>query len=98
MEGAHRGKFSSFNGTNHRPLAAERNGNLDSGFDRARADGGISALALQPDGACSSAAPSPSNGVLRPYVARLYGDSAANIAVKCVCDRLVVRDWPELST
>jgi uncharacterized delta-60 repeat protein len=91
------GKFSSFNGTNRRLLARlNANGSLDSAFDPGTsADGGISALALQPDGrVLIGGAFLTFNGVLRPYVARLYGDSATPSLNIARSNAVVIVSWP----
>ena len=72
------GEFTAFNGTPRNRIARlSANGNLDLGFNPgAGPDGNIHALALQPDGRVLIGGDFLTvNGVLRPRVARLFGDS-----------------------
>jgi uncharacterized delta-60 repeat protein len=72
------GSFTAFNGTPRNRIARlNANGSLDIGFNPGTGpDGNISALALQADGAVLIGGDFVTvNGVLRPRVARLYGDS-----------------------
>ena len=72
------GAFDAVNGTNRNGLARlNPNGSLDSGFKPGTGpDGSVSAIGLQPDGNVLLAGNFLMvNGVLRPHLARLFGDS-----------------------
>jgi uncharacterized delta-60 repeat protein len=72
------GSFGFVNGTNRGGIARlNPNGSLDNSFNPGTgANGNVSSIGLQPDGNILIAGDFLTvNGVLRPYVARLYGDS-----------------------
>jgi uncharacterized delta-60 repeat protein len=74
------GAFITVNGTNRNRIARlNANGSLDPSFDPGTGAGGyVRSIALQPDGNILIGGDFTTvNGVVRPYVARLYGDSVA---------------------
>jgi uncharacterized delta-60 repeat protein len=91
------GSFTTFNATNRNHIARlNANGSLDLSFNPGMgANGNVSSIALQPDGDILIAGDFLTvNGVLRTYVARLYGDSpwpSLNIARS---NGSVILSWP----
>ena len=74
------GLFATINGTNRNNIARlNANGSLDSSFNPGTgADGRVRSVALQSDGKVLIGGDFAAvNGVARPHVARLYGDSVA---------------------
>jgi len=89
------GFFASLNGTNGYGVARlNANGSLDSTFTPATGSNpGIASIALQPDGKVLLAGGFLTvNGVLRPYIARLNGDSVALRIVRS--NSSVIVSWP----
>ena len=91
------GDFTSVNGTNRNRIARlNANGSLDSGFNPGTgADGVVRSVVLQPDGNVLIAGDFTTvNGVLRPHVARLLGDSAAPSLILARSNAAVILSWP----
>ena len=95
------GSFTNVNGTNRNNIARlNADGSLDSSFNPGTGtDGLVRSIALQSDGNVLIGGDFTTvNGVLRPNVARLYGDFAApslNIARSNV---FMIVSWPVLGT
>jgi uncharacterized delta-60 repeat protein len=91
------GSFTNVSGT-PRPRIARLNGygSLDGSFNAGTAaDARISAIAVQPDGNVLIAGDFLTvNGVLRPYVARLYGDFARPALSIARSIESTVLSWP----
>jgi uncharacterized delta-60 repeat protein len=92
------GSFATVNGTNRNRIARlNANGSLDNSFNPGTgADNNVSSIALQPDGKVLIGGWFFTvNGVVRPYVARLHGDSVVvpslNIARS---NAFVIVSWP----
>jgi uncharacterized delta-60 repeat protein len=92
------GAFTEFNGTNRKSIARlNSDGSLDTSFHSGSGpDGGISHIVLQPNGdVLISGYFTTVNGVVRPRVARLHGDSVSipllNIARS---DGFLNLSWP----
>jgi uncharacterized delta-60 repeat protein len=78
------GDFSSLNGTNRTRIAClNSNGNLDMDFNPGTgADAIVRAIALQSDGHVVLAGDFTTiNGVVRPHIARLYGNSLPSLNI-----------------
>jgi uncharacterized delta-60 repeat protein len=92
------GNFTTVNGANRNRIAClNANGSLDSGFNPVTgADGFVSSIALQSDGNVLIGGDFLTvNGVVRPYVARLYGDSFAPPSLNIArSNALVIVSWP----
>jgi hypothetical protein len=91
------GEFTSVNGTNQNSIARlNADGSLDSSFNPGTgANGRVFAIALQPDGKVLIGGDFlTANGVLRPHVARLYGDSVAPALSIARSNSLAVLSWP----
>ena len=91
------GSFTSFNGTNRNGIARlNANGSLDSSFNPGTgANGAVSSIALQSDGnLLISGDFTTVNGVVRPYVARLYGDSVTPSLNIALSNAFVIVSWP----
>jgi uncharacterized delta-60 repeat protein len=94
------GDFTTVNGTNRNRIARlDSNGSLDLGFNPgAGADGSVYAIALQPDGKVLIGGWFTTvNGVLRPHLARLYGDSRPSLNITR-SNAAVIISWPSPST
>jgi uncharacterized delta-60 repeat protein len=95
------GSFSTVNGVSRNGIARlNSNGSLDSSFDPGTgADAAVRAIALQPDGNVLIAGDFLTvNGVLRPYVARLFGDSSGpRLRLFSSTNNAVVVAWPSSS-
>ena len=90
------GNFTTINGTNRNRIARlNANGSLDSSFNPGTgADGPVRSIALQPDGKVLIGGDFTTvNGVARPYVARLYGDSAPSLNI-ARSNAFVIISWP----
>jgi uncharacterized delta-60 repeat protein len=91
------GSFTNVNGT-PRPRIARFNadGTLDTSFNAGTGvDARVSAIAVQPDSNVLIAGDFLTvNGVLRPYVARLYGDSATPALKVARSSAVIVLSWP----
>ena len=96
------GEFTTFNGTNRNRISRlNADGSLDLSFDPgAGADASVSAITLQPDGNILIGGDFLTvNGVLRPYVARLYGDSVVLPSLNIVrSNAFVIVSWPSSAT
>ena len=95
------GDFAIVNGTNRPGIARlNANGSLDNSFNSGTgADGNVSSIALQSDGSVLIAGDFTTvNGVVRPHVARLYGDSAAPSLNIARSNAFVIVSWPSPST
>jgi uncharacterized delta-60 repeat protein len=91
------GDFTTVNGTNRNRIARlDADGGLDVSFDPGTgADGVVRALALQPDGNVLLSGDFTSvNGMLRPHVARLFGDSAPLVLSIARSNASVTLSWP----
>ena len=91
------GAFTTVNGTNRIHIARlNANGSLDSTFNPGTgADGVVRSIALQTDGKVLIGGDFLTvNGVLRPYVARLYGDSVAPSLNIARSNAAVIVSWP----
>jgi uncharacterized delta-60 repeat protein len=91
------GEFTTVNGTNRNHIARlNASGSLDLSFNPGiGADGNVSFIALQPDGnVLISGDFLTVNGVLRPYVARLYGDSPWPSLKIAPSSASVIVSWP----
>lgn len=90
------GYFSSVNGTNRNGIARlNADGSLDSGFSLdIGPDRGIGALALQPDGnVLIGGSFFTVNGVVRPRMARLFGNSPPPLNITR-SNAFVIVSWP----
>jgi uncharacterized delta-60 repeat protein len=90
------GNFATINGTSRNNIARlNTNGGLDSSFNPSTgADGWVRSIALQSDGKVLIGGDfSTVNGVVRPRVARLYGDSAPSLNIGR-SNALVILSWP----
>jgi hypothetical protein len=96
------GEFTTFNGTSRNRISRlNADGSLDLSFDPgAGADASVSAITLQPDGNILIGGDFLTvNGVLRPYVARLYGDSVVLPSLSIVrSNAFVIVSWPSSAT
>ena len=95
------GSFTSVNGTNRIRLARlNADGSLDGSFDPGTgADGMVRYLALQPDGNVLIAGDFTTvNGVMRQYVARLYGDAAPPSLSIVRSNESLIISWPVSAT
>jgi uncharacterized delta-60 repeat protein len=91
------GDFTTVNGTNRNHIARlNTDGSLDSSFDPGTgANGSIVSVALQPDGKVLIAGDFTTvNGVVRPDVARLYGDSTLPSLGITRSNSFAVLSWP----
>jgi uncharacterized delta-60 repeat protein len=91
------GDFTAVNGTNRNRIARlNTDGSLDSSFDPGTgANGSIVSVALQPDGNVLIAGDFTTvNGVVRPHVARLYGDSTLPSLGITRSNSFAVLSWP----
>lgn len=89
------------NGTNrNRIVRLNSDGSLDTSFNPGTgADGLVRSIALQPDGNVLIGGNFTTvNGVARPYVARLYGDSVAPSLNITRSNAFVIVSWPFPST
>jgi uncharacterized delta-60 repeat protein len=94
------GSFTTVNGTNRHNIARlNGDGSLDSSFNPgAGADGIVRSIALQSDGNVFIGGDFTTvNGVVRPYVARLHGDSAAPSLNIARSNAFVIVSWPVTS-
>jgi uncharacterized delta-60 repeat protein len=96
------GSFSTVNGVSRKNIARlNSDGSLDTSLNPgAGADAAVRAMVLQPDGNVILAGDFLTiNGVVRPYVARLYGDSiifpSMNVARS---NAFVIVSWPTNAT
>jgi uncharacterized delta-60 repeat protein len=96
------GSFSTVNGVSRKNIARlNNNGSLDTSFNPGiGADAAVRALVLQPDGNVLIAGDFLTiNGVVRPYMARLYGNSiifpSMNVARS---NAFVIVSWPTNAT
>jgi len=90
------GNFTTVNGANRNRVARlNANGSLDSGFNPGTgADGWVRSIALQSDGNVLIGGDFLTvNGVWRPHVARLYGDSAPSMSI-ARSNAFVILSWP----
>jgi uncharacterized delta-60 repeat protein len=90
------GLFTTINGTNRNNIARlNANGSLDSSFNPGTgADGWVHSIALQSDGKVIIGGDfTIVNGVARPRVARLYGDSAPSLNI-ARSNAFVSVSWP----
>jgi len=95
------GSFTTINGTNRNHIARlNANGSLDSSFNPGTgADSTVYSIALQSDGKVLIGGDFITvNGVLRPHVARLFGDSVAPSLNIARFNALVIVSWPSPST
>lgn len=95
------GSFTSVHGTNRRRIARLlANGSLDPGFNPGTgADETVRSIALQPDGDVLIGGDFTSvNGVVRPYVARLYGADVAPSLNIARANTLLTISWPLSAT
>ena len=95
------GYFTTINGTNRNRIARlNANGSLDLSFNPGTgADDVVRSIALQPDGNVLIGGDFDIvNGVARPRVARLYGDSAAPSLSIARSNAFVIVSWPSPST
>jgi hypothetical protein len=91
------GNFTTVNGANRNRVARlNANGSLDSGFNPGTgADGLVRSIALQSDGNVLIGGDFLTvNGVWRPHVARLYGDTVAPSLTIGRANGLVTLSWP----
>jgi uncharacterized delta-60 repeat protein len=91
------GYFTSVNGTNRNHIARlNSNGSLDNSFDPCTgADQPVRSIALQADGkALISGDFFIVNGVIRPYLARLYGDSFPPSLNVARSNAFMIISWP----
>jgi uncharacterized delta-60 repeat protein len=91
------GDFTSVNGTNRTNIARlNANGSLDTSFNPGTgADGSVRAIALQSDGNVLIGGDFLTvNGVLRPHIARLYGDSAWPSLSIARSNAFLIVSWP----
>jgi len=91
------GYFATVNGTNRNGIARlNADGSLDSSFDPgAGADGSVRSIALQRDGKVLIAGEfNTVNGVMRRYVARLYGDPGAPSLRIARSGGFAILSWP----
>ncbi|MGI8965130.1 MAG: hypothetical protein ACR2H1_03465, partial [Limisphaerales bacterium] len=93
------GNFTTINGTNRNRIARlNADGSLDSSFNPGTgADGIVRSIALQADGNVLIGGDFITlNGVLRPYAARLYGDSLASLPALNISrsNNFMIVSWP----
>ena len=91
------GDFIAFNNTNRNGIARlNTDGTLDLSFDPGTgANGRVFSLALQPDGYVLIGGDFTTvNGVVRPHVARLYGDSVTPSLNIARSNAFVIVSWP----
>jgi uncharacterized delta-60 repeat protein len=91
------GDFTTINGTSRNHIARlNADGSLDGSFNPGTgADGVVRSIALQSDGnALIGGDFLTVNGVLRPYVARLYGDAGAPFLHIAGTNAFVIVSWP----
>jgi uncharacterized delta-60 repeat protein len=92
------GSFSTVNGVSRKNITRlNSNGSLDSSFNPGTgSDAAVRAIALQPDGNVLIAGDFLIiNGVVRPYVARLYGNSIMFPSMNIVrSNAFVIVSWP----
>jgi len=94
------GSFTSVNGTNRNNIARlNANGSLDTTFNPGTGPNGVvGSIALQPDGkVLISGDFTMLNGVLRPRVARLYGDFIPSLSI-ARSNAFVLVSWPVSGT
>jgi uncharacterized delta-60 repeat protein len=90
------GSFTTIDGTNRNHIARlNANGSLDSNFNPGTgADSTVYSIALQSDGKALIGGDFITvNGVLRPQVARLYGDSAPSLTITR-SNGFAILSWP----
>jgi uncharacterized delta-60 repeat protein len=90
------GLFTSVNGTNRNNIARlNANGSLDGSFNPGTgANGPVGSIALQPDGKVFIGGDFTTvNGVVRPRVARLYGDFIPSLSIGRSNASLIL-SWP----
>ncbi len=95
------GDFTTINGTNRNRIARlNANGSLDLGFNPGTgADGTVRFIAPQPDGNILISGDFLTvDGVLRPHVARLYGDSPWPSLNITRSNTSVIVSWPQSAT
>ena len=93
------GSFTSVNGTNRNHIARlNADGSLDSSFNPGTgANGIVRSLALQPDGKVLVGGDFTTvNGVVRPHVARLFGNSVVPSSTLNIArsDASMILSWP----
>ena len=91
------GDFTAINDTSRNSIARfNANGTIDLGFNPGTgADGRVRSIALQPDGNVLIAGDFTSvNGVVRPLVARLYGESSAPSLTITRSGSFMTISWP----
>ena len=91
------GDFTSFNAASRNRIARlNADGSLDTGFNPGTGfDGSVSSIVLQPDGnVVAGGSFLTVNGVLRPYVARLYGDSVLPLLSIARSGAFAILSWP----
>lgn len=91
------GLFTNVNGTNRNNIARlNADGGLDNTFNPGTgANGVVRSIALQPDGnAVIGGEFITVNGVIRPYVARLYGDASRPWLSIIRSNNFAVLSWP----
>jgi hypothetical protein len=93
--------FTTVNGTNRNNIARlNANGSLDTSFNPGTgADGSVRAIALQSDGKVLIGGDFITvNGVVRPHIARLYGDSVAPSLNIARSNAFLIVSWPVSGT
>jgi Domain of unknown function (DUF5122) beta-propeller len=91
------GDFTSFNAVSRNRIARlHADGSLDTGFNSGTGfDGSVFSFALQPDGnVLVGGSFLTVNDVLRPYVARLYGDSLLPLLSIARSGAFAILSWP----
>jgi hypothetical protein len=91
------GLFTTFNGTNRNRIARlKANGSLDTTLNPGTgADGGVRTISLESDGKVLIGGDFTTvNGVVRPYVARLFGDAVAQSLSITQSNGFVIISWP----
>jgi len=96
------GSFSAINGVSRNGIARlNSNGSLDTSFDPGTgANGTVTAIAVQPDGKVLIAGNFVTvNGIVRPYVARLFGGSSVpRLRLFPTGNNALTVAWPSPST
>jgi uncharacterized delta-60 repeat protein len=97
------GSFTNFNGTSRNHIARlNGDGSLDSSFNPGTgADAAVHSVALQPDGNVLIGGDFLTvNGVVRPRVARLYGDFRSSVPSLTIArsNSSVIVSWPVTAT
>ncbi|MBE0544944.1 MAG: hypothetical protein IH623_26700 [Verrucomicrobia bacterium] len=95
------GSFTNVSGTTRNRIARlNADGSLDTTFNPGTgADGVVQSIALQPDGNVLIGGNFTTvNGVLRPYVARLYGDIVPPSLNITRSNSFVIISWPSAAT